>query len=131
MAQSGGAIRLPLLVDQQRERDSGLFAEHPGVVRATRANGGEACSLLHEFQLVFAQLRDVLAAKNSAVMTQKGDDRRTIGPQRTQPNQIAVGIGQYDRRQASTYGFIHNSSIVRRQCGESKLAIRYGRGHPP
>jgi hypothetical protein len=51
---------------------------------------------------VFAQLRNVLAAKNSAVMAKKGHDRDAIGPERTQSNPVAFGIGQEDRRQTAT-----------------------------
>ena len=102
VAQSGGTIRLPLLVNQQRKRNAGLFAEDAGVAQIAQTNGGEARPLLLEFLLVFAQLRNVLAAKNSAVMAKKGHDRDAIGPERTQSNPVAFGIGQEDRRQTAT-----------------------------
>ena len=58
VAQSGGTIRLPPLVDQQRKRNAGLFAEDAGVAQIAQTNGGEARPLLPEFPLVFAQLRE-------------------------------------------------------------------------
>jgi hypothetical protein len=44
--------------------------------------------------LVLAQLRDVLAAKDSAIVPEKNKNRGAGLPERAQANQRAVGVGQ-------------------------------------
>jgi hypothetical protein len=44
-----------------------------------------------------AQLRDVLAAENSSVVAQEGNDRRRICPQRSQPHLAPIAVGQKNR----------------------------------
>ena len=109
---AGHAIRLPVLVDQQRKRNASLFAEDAGVAHVAQANGGDARSLFLELILMFAQLRDMLAAKHSAIMAQKGNDRGSLVPERAKANPVTRRIGQQNRRQTSTYGITHNSFIV-------------------
>lgn len=46
--------------------------------------------------LVFAQLRDVLTAENSAIVTQKHYDCQPILPQRTKLDFLPVDIGQHN-----------------------------------
>jgi hypothetical protein len=85
LPQTRGAISEPLLVNQQRERDAGFFPELAGVVPIAESDDSERCSTLFERVLVFAQLRNVLAAENSAIVAQE-DDHGWVGlPQRTQP----------------------------------------------
>jgi hypothetical protein len=48
---------------------------------------------------MLAQLRDMLAAEDSAVVTQENDHSRTIGPQRTQTYGLALDIGQCESGQ--------------------------------
>jgi hypothetical protein len=74
-------IRLPFFVDQQRERDSGFLTEQRGVARITQPDSGQLGALASELCFVFAQLRDVLAAKNSAVVAQENDHGRVGLPQ--------------------------------------------------
>ena len=45
---------------------------------------------------MLAQLRDVLAAENSAVVAQKNDDSRLRFPQRAEAHGTLVGIGKND-----------------------------------
>ena len=56
---------MAFLIDKQRKRDSGLFAEELGVVPVAQSNCRDAGSSAPEFCLVFAQLRDVLAAEET------------------------------------------------------------------
>jgi hypothetical protein len=65
------AIGLALRVDQQRKRDFGFFAEAAGVVEIAEADDGEGCALIAKCLFEGAQLRDVLAAENSSIVTQK------------------------------------------------------------
>jgi hypothetical protein len=68
------SVRLTLFIHEQRKCDAGFFAEKAGIVAVAQADGGEGSALVQEGLLVFAQLRDVLAAKNSAVVAKKNDD---------------------------------------------------------
>jgi len=71
VAQTGGAIRLALLVDQQRERNARILPEQARVIRVAKSDGRQVDAPFAESLLVFAQLRDVLAAEDSTVVAQK------------------------------------------------------------
>jgi hypothetical protein len=45
-----------------------------------------------------AQLRDVLAAEDSTPMTQESNNRRLLGPERTEKVGLAVDVRQFDGR---------------------------------
>ena len=91
------AIREPLLVDQKRESDPGVFPENPRVVAIAEAHGSEASSAGFELLLMFAQLRDVLAAENSSVVAKKDQHRGSLFPQRPEPDPAVIRVGQDDR----------------------------------
>ena len=74
------AISLPLLVNQKWKGDAGFFAEGTSILGVPQANGGKPRSLVFEFVLVFAQLRDMLAAEDSTVVTKEHHDRRPVRP---------------------------------------------------
>lgn len=73
-AQFGDGVSLTMFIDEQGKRDSGFFAENPGVIAVAKTDGGDGSALIEKGLLVFAQLRDVLAAKNSAVVAEKNND---------------------------------------------------------
>jgi hypothetical protein len=75
------SIGFPLLVDQQRKGDARFFTKQPRVVAVPQSDGRQSGSLVTKRLFVFAQLRDVLAAKNSSIVTQKNDHGRLTGPQ--------------------------------------------------
>ena len=81
-AEAGGTVRLPLLVDQEREGDAGFHAEEAGIVPVPKPDGREARPLSPECLLMIAQLRDVLAAEYSTVVAEEDEDRGTLSPQR-------------------------------------------------
>jgi hypothetical protein len=91
------AIGLTLFVNQQGKSDTRFLAKLPGVNGIAKANRGEDCTFVAEGLFVFAQLRDVLAAKNSAVVTQENHDGGPFVPQGTEPYLVAVAIGKGDR----------------------------------
>jgi hypothetical protein len=90
----GRAIRLPPLVDQGG--DPRLLAEGAGVGPVPEPHGGQARPRGDERRLVLAQLRDVLAAEDSAVVAEEDQDRRAVGPQRVEPHRGPVGVGERD-----------------------------------
>jgi hypothetical protein len=72
--EAGDFVSLAVLVDEQGEVDAGFLLEEAGVVGIAKADGGEGGVFRAEGLLVFAQLRDVLAAEDSAVVAQKNED---------------------------------------------------------
>ena len=66
--QVGDGVSLALFVDQQGKRYSRFFAENFRIVSVAKSDGGERRALIEKGLLVFAQLRDVLPAKNSAIV---------------------------------------------------------------
>jgi len=82
-AQVGEFVGLALFVDEQREVDSCFFLENTRIVAVAKADGCEGSTFVEEGLLVFAQLRDVLTAKNSSIVAKKNDGRRLALPQRS------------------------------------------------
>ena len=74
------AVRLALIVNQQGKRYPGLLTEVPGITDVAKANRHQPGAALAEPLLVFAQLRDVLTAEDSAVVTEEDHNGRRIGP---------------------------------------------------
>ena len=77
------AIGLPLLVDQKWKGDSGFFTKRASVEGIAQANSGKPRSFVFEFLLIFAQLRDMLAAEDSTPMPKEDHHRRAVSPQRS------------------------------------------------
>jgi hypothetical protein len=98
VAQSGGAVGLPLRVDQQRKRNACILPEQARVICVAQSDGCQVGAALAKSLLMFAQLRDVLAAENSTIVAQEDHHRRLPLPQRSQPDLAAIRVGQYDRR---------------------------------
>jgi hypothetical protein len=107
-----GPICLLLLIDQKRKGDGGLFQKLPRINRATKTNRGEGRSFVSEGLIVFAQLRDVLAAKNSSVVAQKDNDCRLLVPQRAEPDFAAVAVRQSNERQFAAERIVHGGFIL-------------------
>ncbi len=97
-AKPRNAIGRALRVHQEREGDAGVLAEKAGVVLVAEPDGGKVCALFAKRLFVFAQLRDVLAAEHSTIVSQKHDHCRTIRPQRAELNRMVVCVGQDDPR---------------------------------
>jgi len=88
-SQSGGFVRQTLLVDQKRKTDSRFFAKELGIVRISQADRCQRRPRFFEFLLVFAQLRNMLAAEESTVMAKENQHRRTPFPKRPKPHFIS------------------------------------------
>jgi len=87
-----GLVGLALVVYQERKIDLSLFMEHPGVVGIAQADGDQTSAFLAKVLLVLAQLRDMLAAEDSAPMAEECDDCRAVSPQRSQADRLAVDV---------------------------------------
>jgi hypothetical protein len=104
----GDFVGLAVFVDEEGEVDFGFFLEDTGVVGVTEADGGERCVFFVEGLLVSAQLRDVFAAEDSAVVA-KEDEHGGIGfPERADADGFAEGVGENDVRELVAEGFRHN-----------------------
>jgi len=90
------AIRRALIVYQKREGDAGLFAEQAGIVGVAQAHCRQVRAFVFERLLVLAQLRDMLAAKNSPVVPQENQHGRLALPKRAEADLAPVGIRQHD-----------------------------------
>jgi hypothetical protein len=73
-SQSGDDVGLAMLVDQQGKGDARFLAEKASIVAVAEADGGEGGAFVEKGLLVFAQLRDVLVAEDSAVVAKEDDD---------------------------------------------------------
>jgi hypothetical protein len=79
-AQVGDGVRLAMFVDKQREVDSRFFLENTSIIAVAKADGREGSPFVEKRLLLFAQLRDVLTAKNSSVVAKKNEDHRLALP---------------------------------------------------
>jgi hypothetical protein len=107
VAQANSFICHALFIDQERELDAGFIAEKPGIAHVAQPDGGNVRAFLLEFFFECAQLRDMLAAKNSTIVAQKDQDGRTVLPQKAQAGCIAFGIGQGNSGKFAAIGLSH------------------------
>ena len=94
--QVGDDISLAVFVDQQGKLDARFSAENAGIVAIAKADGGKGSPFVPEGLFVFAQLRDVLTAKDSAI----------VAKDQNSPRFTQACAGSLERFQAS----------VRRHC---------------
>lgn len=86
------SIRLPVLINQERKSDAGLFAKLPGIDAVSQTNCGQRGPFIPESLGVFAQLRDVRAAKNSSIVAEENNDSRLFVPKGTEPYFAPIAI---------------------------------------
>ena len=79
--ETGCLVGQAFLVNEQRKVDSGLFTKESGVICVSQTNSGQRCTRVSEFVFVFAQLRDVLTAEDSSVVTKENNHSRTSFPE--------------------------------------------------
>ena len=101
------AIGLPLLVNQKWKGDSGFFTKRASVEGIAQANGGKPRSFVFEFLLVFAQLRDMLAAEDSTIVAKKHHDRRPVRPQRSELHWLSIRIREGYAGELAAEGIVH------------------------
>ena len=100
--ETGGPIGAALLIDEQREADPGLVPERPRIRPITEPDRREPRTARPERLLVRAQLRDMLAAEDSAVVSKKYDYGGSLLPQRAEANNALVYVRQGDVRKRRT-----------------------------
>lgn len=67
-------VGLAPFIDQQGKVDSRFFPENTCIVAVAKADGCKGSAFFAEGLLVFAQLRDMLSAKNSSIVAKKNDN---------------------------------------------------------
>jgi hypothetical protein len=73
--------------------------------------------------LVFAQLRDVLTAKDSTIVAKKNDDGWLALPQRTETGFLARGVGEDDVCELFAESFPHDGSSLKNYDCYVKAAL--------
>lgn len=71
VAQANSLIGFALVIDQEWKLDAGFLAEESGITRIAQTNHSEMRAFPLELGFKFAQLRDVLSAEDSTVMTEE------------------------------------------------------------
>ena len=96
MPQAKSLIGFALVINKKRELDAGFLAEEPGIARIAQSDHGQMRAFLLELGFEFAQLRDVLSAEDSTVMTKKDHYGRPTLPQRAEPRRFAINVRERD-----------------------------------
>jgi hypothetical protein len=104
----GEFVGLPLLVDEEGKIDAGFLLKETCVVGIAEADGCEGGALFTEGLLVFAQLRDVLAAEDSAVVAEEDEDGGIRFPERAEADGFVEGVGKDDSGESLAEGFGHD-----------------------
>jgi hypothetical protein len=104
----GDFVGLAMLVDEQGEVDACFLLKDSGVVGVAEAYGGEGGAFFAEGWLVFAQLRDVLAAKDSAVVAEEDKDGGIGFPEGAEADGFADGVGERDICKLLAEGYEHD-----------------------
>lgn len=105
--QIGNSVGLALFVDQERKGDTSFVSESASVILVAEANDGEGCAFVAKDFLVVAQLRDVFAAEDSAIVAKENDHSGFAVPERTETNLVVVGVGQNDVCELLAERFFH------------------------
>jgi hypothetical protein len=121
VAESNRAVGLAFFVDQQGKRDFRVLTEMLGILDVAKPDRDETGAFLAKVLLVFAQLRDVLAAEDSAIVAKKYDHRRGLGPKRAEARGMAIHVGQSYSGQFAAEGFRHaaHSQVWRMRLSSS------------
>jgi hypothetical protein len=104
-------VGLALFIDEQGKVDSRFFSENTCIVAVPKADGREGSTFVEEGLLVFAQLHDVLTAKNSSIVAKKNDNCRLTLPQRSQSNFLAKSVGKNEACEPLAESFQHDRSL--------------------
>jgi len=97
-----GRIGFALFVNEQRKGDTRFVAKSARIDAIPKPHCGQGRSAVSESLVVRAQLRDVLAAENSAIVPQENYHRRLADPQRTKAEFLTVCVRQSNHGKAAT-----------------------------
>jgi len=104
----GDFVGQAIFVDEEGEVDAGFLLKDAGVVGIAEADGGEGGAFFAEGLLVLAQLRDVLAAEDSAIVAKEDEDGGIVFPEGAEAELVAEGVGENDVGKLLAEGFRHD-----------------------
>src|SRR6266567_854348 len=107
LGQFRGAIGFTFLVNQERELDSCFFSEKARIGHVAQSDCRQRGPFILKSLFVFAQLRNVLAAEDSTVVTEKDKNGRACGPQRAKADAVPVRIWKRDPGKPAAERFGH------------------------
>jgi hypothetical protein len=122
------AIGLSKFVNQKRKRNTGLITRLAGIDSVSQTNCCDCRTFFAKSLCVFAQLRGMLAAKDSSIVAQKNDDRRLFVPQRSEPDFPSITIRECDEGQLIAERTFHRVSIMSTAVRGVKQLPRAARG---
>jgi hypothetical protein len=99
-----------VLVNEKGEVDAGFLLKYAAVVSIAEADGGKRGVFSAEGLLVLAQLRDVLAAEDSAVMAEENEDSGIRFPERAEADGFAERVGKNNAGESLAEGFGHKGN---------------------
>jgi hypothetical protein len=106
----GDFVGLAVFVDEEGKVDAGFLLEEARVIGVAKAYGGEGGVFFAEGLLVFAQLRDVLAAEDSAVMAEEDENGGILFPERAEADGFAKGVGERNAGEPLAEGIGHEGN---------------------
>jgi hypothetical protein len=107
VTQANSLIGFTLFIDEKRELDAGFLAEKFGIAGIAQPDYSKMSAFFLELGFKFAQLRDVLAAKNSTVVPKEDHHSRSRLPQGPEASRLAVDIGKGYSSQLAAERFAH------------------------
>jgi hypothetical protein len=109
-AKVGDFVGLAVGIDEEGEVYAGFFLEDAGVAGVAEADSGESRVFGAEGLLMFAQLRDVFAAEDSAVVAKKDEDGGMRFPERAETHLVAEGVRECDSGETLAEGVGHEEN---------------------
>ena len=107
MPQPNSFIGFAFVIDEKRKLDAGFLTEKPGIAGVAQSDDSKMSAFLLELGFKFAQLRDVLSAKDSTVVPKEDQHGRSRLPQRPETRGLAVDVGECYSSQLAAERFAH------------------------
>jgi len=107
LTQPNSFIGLAFVIDEKRKLDAGFLTEKPGIAGVAQSDDSKMSAFLLELGFKFAQLRDVLSAKDSTVVPKEDQHGRSRLPQRPETRGLAVDVGECYSSQLAAERFAH------------------------
>jgi hypothetical protein len=98
-----------MFVNEEGEVDAGFLLEDAGVLGIAEADGSEGGAFFAKGLLVFAQLRDVLAAEDSTVVAKEDEDGGVAFPEGAEADLLAECVGEDDVGKLLAEGIGHDA----------------------
>ena len=99
-AEPGGPKGGHFRIDPERGRENQFVPHVPGLGRQTVADHHQLGAPLLDLRVNVTQLRDLLAAEQSAEVADEDEENRLLLPGAPQDDRISIRVGKFDRCQA-------------------------------